>query len=194
MVDIWESVSGLPGADDRQLPATAKLPALIACYTGATELHAVAESAIRVTSNNDFAVAFGLAATDMIECAVQTGDIEASVAAGKNSGSAEVGKLLDDALARRKQTAEEATSHFGMACDLDYGLPSVTHNAVTASGFEDAIRRNIYAGGDNCGRAIILGAIAGACYGVGGASGIPQAWLDKTSVIDRAQSLIAQLS
>jgi ADP-ribosylglycohydrolase len=194
MVDIWESVSGYPGADDRQLPATAKLPALIACYAGSAELHAVAESAIRVTSHNDVAAAFGLAATDMIECAIQTGDMEQSVAAGKKSGNAKAGKLLDDALARRNESAEEATSHFGMACDLDFGLPSVAHNVITASGFEDAIRRNIYAGGDNCGRAIILGAIAGACYGVGGAAGIPQAWLDKTGVVDRAQSLIAQLS
>lgn len=190
MVELWESVSGYPGADDRQLPATAKLPALIACYAGNAGLHEAAESAIRVTSNNDFAAAFGLAATDMIECAIQTGDAAKSVLAGKNSHSAEVGKLLDDALARREQSAEEVTAHFGMACDLDYGLPSVAHNVATASGFADAIRRNIYAGGDNCGRAIILGAIAGACYGVGGADGIPQTWIDKTGVADKAQSLV----
>ena len=105
-----------------------------------------------------------------------------------------MGKLLDDALGRLNETAEEATSHFGMACDLDFGLPSVAHNVATASGFEEAIRRNIYAGGDNCGRAIILGAIAGACCGVGGSAGIPQAWLDRTVVVEEAQSLIAQLS
>ena len=189
MVDVWEAASAL-GADDRQLPATAKLPALIACYAGESNLHEIAESAIRVTSNNDFSAAFGLAATDMIETAILTGDVEQSVAAGHNNGNTEVCKLLDDAQGMRDKSAEEATSHFGLACDLNYGLPGVAHNMLTAQSFKDAIRRNIYAGGDNCGRAIILGAIAGACYGVSGSSGIPEAWLQKVKVMDEVQLLL----
>jgi ADP-ribosylglycohydrolase len=189
MVDVWESVSGYPGADDRQLPATAKLPALIAGYAGQSELREVAESAIRTTSNSDFAASFGLAATDMMEAAILTGDIEQSVLAGKKAGDTDVCRLLDEALAMRNKSAEDATAHFGMACDLDFGLPSVAHNLVSAQSFEEAVRRNIYAGGDNCGRAIILGAIAGACYG-----DIPDAWLARVPAIEEARSLIQQLS
>ncbi len=194
MLDIWEAVSGYPGADDRQLPATAKLPALIACYSGDPGLHEAAESAIRITSNNDFAVAFGLAAADMMESAIQTGDAEQSVLAGKKTANSEVCKLLDDALGRLDQSSEAATSHFGLACDLNYGVPSVAHTIAAAGSFEEAIRRNIYAGGDNCGRAIILGAIAGACYGIGGKAGIPEGWLEKTRVMTDARSLIDSIS
>jgi len=188
MIDVWEAVSGYPGADDWQLPATAKLPALIACYAGNEELHELAESAVRVTSNNERAVAFGIAATDMMEAAILDGDIEKSVVAGKNNGHAEVVPLLDDALDMRDKSSEQATSHFGLACDLNFGVPSVAHNVVTCSSYTEAIHRNISAGGDNCGRAIIAGAIAGACYGVGGSAGIPEAWLDKVALMSEAQS------
>jgi len=193
MVDVWESARAA-GSDDRQLPATAKLPALVACYAGRSGLHEVAESAVRVTNDSDFAAAFGLAATDMIETAILTGDIEQSVLAGKKTGNTEVCKLLDDALSMPDESAEDATSHFGLACDLNYGIPSLAHNISTAGSFTDAIRRNIYAGGDNCGRAVILGAIAGACYGAEGSDGIPGDWLDRTNVTSEAQSLINKLS
>ena len=194
MIDVWEATSGYPGADDWQLPATAKLPALIACYAGKSELHSVAESAIRVTNNNDRAAAFGLAATDMMEAAILTGDTEQSVQAGKNTGHKEVVKLLDDALAMRDQSSAQATSHFGLACDLNYGVPSVAHNVIKSGSYAEAIHQNIAAGGDNCGRAIIVGAIAGACYGVGGSEGIPEAWLTKVGVMADAQSCVDSLS
>lgn len=52
----------------------------------------------------------------------------------------------------------------------------VLHNILTAPSFTEAVRRNTYAGGDTCGRAILVGAVMGALHGVGGENGIPKAW------------------
>ncbi len=41
-----------------------------------------------------------------------------------------------------------------------------------------AVRQNIYAGGDSCGRAILFGAVFGATNGVGGETGIPPEWIE----------------
>jgi len=48
------------GADDMQLPAVSKLPPLVACYLGRSDLLAVVEAAVRVTNHNDQAVAWTL--------------------------------------------------------------------------------------------------------------------------------------
>ena len=67
------------------------------------------------------------------------------------------------------------------------------HNLGRTSGFADAIRTNIYAGGDNCGRAIVLGAVSGAHFGSGGATGIPKEWVSRVNAIDHIESLLTDL-
>lgn len=193
MLDAWEANGGWPGSEDTQLPAVSKLPALIARYAGEASLPEDAESAIRVTNNNKPSIEFGLAATKMIEAAILSGDIESSIKAAGDTDNLEVKRLLDEALSMREQSTEDVTRHFGMACNLSFGLPSITHNLATVSNYSQAIRNNIYAGGDNCGRAIMLGAIAGACFGIGGERGIPEQWLDRLLVGEEANRLIESI-
>jgi ADP-ribosylglycohydrolase len=101
--------------------------------------------------------------------------------------------LLATAMTMTDQSSEDVAKHFGLACDLTFGVPIVAHTLVTAPDFTTAIRRNILSGGDNCGRAILLGAIAGASYGVGGERGIPQAWIDKLVDGDAVRGLLDDL-
>jgi len=193
MIDVWESISGYPGADDKQLPAIAKLPPLVALYAGQPELIDHVESAIKVTNNNDAAISFGFAAAKLLETAILTGDIKAAITSISESSDSQVAGLIDQALAMRDQSTPEVAAHFGMGCDVDFAVPSAVHNLATAQSYTDAVRKNIYSGGDSCGRSIIVGAVMGACYGVGGANGIPQKWTDTVNKIDAVTTLIDQL-
>ncbi len=66
------------------------------------------------------------------------------------------------------------------ACLLKSAVPvsafALAHS--DAKSYAELVVDNLYAGGDNCGRSIMLGAIAGARFGVGGEKGIPERWID----------------
>lgn len=189
MLKEWQSTTDYPGSEDTQLPAIAKLPPLVARYAGKPELVEFAESAIRMTNNNQTSVDYGLAATELMETAILTGDIEQVCTVAEHTDNDAVRVLLTEALSLREQSNAKVTQHFGLSCNLSYGMPSVLHNLCSTDNFTQAIRRNVYAGGDSCGRAILLGAVLGACFGIGGSSGIPQAWLEKMSVYEDAVRL-----
>jgi ADP-ribosylglycohydrolase len=189
-LNVLDAVLTVPlasGATDQQLPATAKLPPLIAALAQSDDdvFQVAVASAVKTTSDHERAASFGQVCAAMMRAAVLTGDLESVVEAGRAIATPETEALLADAMGRLGDGNRAATRHFGMACDLNFGVPSVLHNVMTATSFTQAIRRNIYAGGDNCGRAILVGAIMGAIHGVGGDGGIPQAWIDKLS--DRQQ-------
>jgi len=181
MLDEWNSVNGYHGSDDTQLPALSKLPALVAVYAQQENLHSFVESAVRVTNNNDKAVAFGVATANMIEAATITGVPELSIDAAKQDVSGVTQHLIDQALASLDKSTPEVTSDWGMACQLNIGFPSAIHNIAKATSFKEAVRQNIYAGGDSCGRSILIGAVMGACFGIGTKNGIPSQWVDKLS-------------
>ena len=85
------------------------------------------------------------------------------------------------------------TRRFGMACDLKHGVPSIIHNTSTSGSFAEAIQKNIYAGGDSCGRSIVLGAALGGLYGRGGERGIPDEWIDRLGVRDEVEALLVDV-
>jgi hypothetical protein len=140
---------GAHGADDVQLPAVVKLPALIG--------HADWEPAVRVTNDNDDAVRWAGHVMKLLE----TGDLRAA-AAGE--------PLLEEALAFDGDAAER----FGRACPLHESIPLTFALLADAPDFKTGVRRNILAGGDSCGRAILVGAVLGARHG------LPRDWAAKT--------------
>ncbi len=193
IADEMQSITGFHGANDDQLPALAKLPALVALYAGKAELPELVESAVRVTNNNDLAVQFGLATAAILEASLAGTDIETAIATGCADAAAEVQALVNKALSLQDQDNAAVTDKFGKACSLVYGVPSLAHNLVTASSFTEAVRRNIYAGGDSCGRAIPLGAVLGATYGLGGDKGIPEQWVSRLRHCNHVKQLLEQL-
>jgi len=194
IVEQWQSVGGYHGADDTQLPALSKLPALVAHYAQQENLLKVVESAIRVTNNNDKAVAVGQAAANMIETAITSGDPVLAIDSAKQELSGYAATLIDQALASQDKNTVDVTREWGMACQLNIGFPSAVHNIATATSFTDAIQKNIYAGGDSCGRSILIGAVMGACYGLSADNGIPDAWVDqlneKATVLTLTENLL----
>ena len=198
--EVLEQIIAAPpasGADDQQLPAIAKLPPLVALLADAGDdsFEQAVDSAVKVTSDHERSAAFGRVSGGMMRAAVQTGDAGTVAKAGRAQATPETDALLADALTRLQDNSNDVTKHFGMACDLNYGVPSVLHNVLSAPSYAEAVRRNIYAGGDTCGRAILLGALAGAMHGFGGQNGIPQEWVDRLThqqeLLDSLDALLA---
>lgn len=167
-----------PGAQDEQLPAISKLPPLVACHAQDAALGEISESAIRVTNNTPRALDFGRVCTALLTTAVMGCPMDQVIEAGVAAGSAGTRELLQRALAM-DVPSPQAAREFGLHCDLGAGVPIILHILKNAGGYEEAVRTNIYTGGDNCGRAIVLGAVCGAVFGRGGDSGIPEEWLDR---------------
>lgn len=189
------------GADDSQLPAVSKLPPLVALYRDDAKLLEMVESAVRVTNNNDFAVACGKLTASMLASVIAGKPLDdalhlLSTARQESSESKQAAELIRAALSFLDQDNLVATKNFGMSCNLKFGLPGVFHNLMTSNSYVEAIRNNIRAGGDSCGRAILLGSLCGAVYGIGGATGIPQEWIDrltqKVSIQQKLDSLFTQ--
>jgi ADP-ribosylglycohydrolase len=186
------------GAHDLQMPAIAKLPALVAVSVARGMIEgdafsAQVSSAVRITNDHPIAAVYGDICAHMLLAAGREGSIAAVVESAITTNDPDARALLNDALSRKDQDNDEVTSHFGMACDLPFGVPSALHNITTASSFARAIRRNIYAGGDSCGRAMLVGAVMGAVHGVGGAQGIPQDWIRRLSARPEIEDLLTQL-
>jgi ADP-ribosylglycohydrolase len=192
LVDALAASAEFPGANDEQLPAITKLPPLVACHLDDPELAAVSESAIRVTNNAPRAVDFGQVCAELLRASLQGVPMESTLETAVAAESDATRDILRRAL-DCKSSVREMTKEFGLHCDLSAGVPSLMYNLQTASSFSEAIRRNIYAGGDNCGRAIVLGAVCGAQFGIGGADGIPDAWLRRVSGLDQLESLLEAL-
>ncbi|MBO9452803.1 ADP-ribosylglycohydrolase family protein [Tropicibacter sp. R16_0] len=173
------------GSDDTQLPAVAKLPPLIA--TGQVD---EVTSAIRVTNNSDQAEAYGRVVAAMLQAAVQGAAPAEVVKSGLSAAAPEIAEGLARAVQATGQSVPEFTAEVGMACELAFGVPSVMHALLVTGSFTEAVRQNILAGGDSCGRAVVLGAILGACHGIGGDQGIPVEWVDALAHRDDVRALM----
>ena len=166
---------------------------MAAVYATQTELAKFSESAIRVTNNNDQAVAYGQIASKMIEAAITTQDIDKVIDAAKQAAPADILLLINNALKATDKTTPEFTQQIGMSCNLELGIPSVIHNLNKHLSYQESIRQNIIAGGDSCGRSILLGAILGAVHGCDTERGIPTTWLNRLKQGQRIEQLLDQL-
>ena len=194
ILNALSSISGYHGTDDRQLPALSKLPPLVAVYAGHNDLQTVVESAVRVTHNNDFSVQCAAAISGLIESVIQTGDIPLAIDDARKNCSPQVRAFFEQALTHIDRDTPSVTAEWGMACELKLGVPSLLHNITRASSFTEAVRQNIWSGGDSCGRSIVIGAVMGAAYGINGSAGIPQSWIEKLTQKPSLSELLEDFS
>jgi ADP-ribosylglycohydrolase len=169
------------GADDAQLPAVSKLPPLVAAHFAAANLAELVESAVRITNNRDDSVAWGQAVAAMLAAAIKGADPLSSVAAARGNNT-KVNDQIEAALALQDKTTEEVATAFALHCQLEVAFPVIIHAIATAVSFREAIRANIRAGGDNCGRSIVIGAVLAACFADDPEKGIPAEWIGKVTV------------
>ncbi len=190
------------GADDDQLATVSRLAPVVAlaCLRGedrAMLLDTVAR-VTRVTQNNARAIAYAQADALILATLLAGHDLHTALQQSRSAidamstvESAEVsGKFLAAAAATLK-TVSAATLEFGQSCPLEHSFPASVHCVVKHRvSFNDAMIANAEAGGDNAGRAAMVGAWLGAIHGLGG---IPQAWCERLTAHDRIAVWIEKL-
>jgi ADP-ribosylglycohydrolase len=168
------------GAKDDEAGATAKLPPLVARYAGDTRLAQFVETAVRITHDDADAVSWSLIAATLLEKVIQGAGIPEGLNAALESAPRPQRALLETALSLPKSDPLGAIQQLGQSCPLSKVVPSVFYLLSHWPDYAEAVRVNIRAGGDSCGRAILLGATLGAAMGCGGPHGIPLGWTLKT--------------
>ncbi|MEP1768354.1 MAG: ADP-ribosylglycohydrolase family protein [Sulfitobacter sp.] len=168
------------GIDDNQTPAITRLPAIMVGYHGQDELRHMIKTAMEVTNINDEATALSDVFTDLLARVMGDEPLETALLATANSADDIAKADLLNAL----NTPENDTTVFaginglmGRACYLTAAAPVIFHILARATSYQDAVERNILAGGDSAGRSILLGAIMARVHGVGTDTGIPLSWV-----------------
>lgn len=169
------------GADDAQLPAVSKLPALVARHWNDDDLMAKVESAVRVTNNRDDSVVWGKAVAAMIRAAIMGAGPGEAVEAARGIDT-KTDTQIDAALSMKSETTAAVATAHALHCQLEVAFPVLVHAIATAPDFTAATRGNILAGGDNCGRAIPIGAVLGACFAGAPTLSIPGEWTSRVDV------------
>lgn len=168
------------GADDDQHPALAVLPPLVATHTGTLDdLIKRVEEAVLVTNNNELAIAAARCSSVALFKLLEGATIAQSLTEALPFAGAVLKPLLEQALATPKLDSAAVAECFGSSCHLAEGLPVIFHIAQHAPDYRAAIEANIRAGGDSCGRSILLGAMSAARGAIENPSEfpIPLSWL-----------------
>lgn len=184
------------GADDDQLPALAALPAVVATHRGALEvLLQRVEQVVRVTNHNDLAVAAAQCAAAALFEVLHGATMAQALAGALPFAGDTLRPLLQQALAEPALDSVAVAERLGRACHVTQGVPVIFHIARHAPDYRSAIEANIRAGGDSCGRAILLGALVAAHTARQGGSTpvVPLAWLARYGKLAAATDACAML-
>ena len=170
------------GADDSQVNSIVKVPVALARYAGRPDFLAKIEETIRAHQNHDDAVRHGLAAALLLDHIARGATVRAAldwaVADGSPVDAATRAELSAAAAAVPADTPPaEASARLGASCALPGALLTAAHILRSAAGYEDAVRRNILAGGDQCSRSVLIGA----CFAAEDPAAVPDAWAAKAS-------------
>ena len=168
------------GADDDQFAALATLPVVVATHRGTqTALLEKVDQIVRVTNHNDDAVAAAQYAAAVLAGVLDGAPVSAALTQALPHAGDTLTPLLNQALALTSLDSVAVAQRFGPACHVLEGLPVIVHILQHATSYRQAVEANIRAGGDSCGRAVMLGAIAAAAAArqTDAGTAIPLAWL-----------------
>ncbi|MEO8858259.1 MAG: ADP-ribosylglycohydrolase family protein [Burkholderiaceae bacterium] len=181
-----EEFPAVSGVDDDQLPALACIPALAACrYRSTNELLETVQVAVGVTHDHPLARDAARACSIALDAALCGTPLSRALEMGARQAGGVLEPLLLEALALPQLDPQGATARFGMPCHLPQGLPVLFHIAHRAGNFQEAVQANILAGGDCCGRSLMLGALTAVHDALqlranpGTSRGIPLVWLSQ---------------
>ena len=145
------------GANDDQIPALSALPALIAMEAAPD----ICANAVAQISNRDTTAAYAPAATEALRAILSGASIADALASGVDAALPAARDSLAAALASTDDPVAYA-GDVGRACPLPQTLPVAFQIAASARDYTEAVETNARVAGDNCGRAIFLGALFGA--------------------------------
>lgn len=162
MINEQTEVSDPSGMDDNQMPALCVVGGIFS----AGQSIETAKTAAQVISTNKEVVSAAAAVYQCLDEVAQGKPLTDALMSSASSMEGSVGQLMQDALAIESYKPLDAAKQFGLACYVEHSMPVVWHLLKHATDFESAVRDNIRCGGDSCGRAMALGAIAGLAFGV----------------------------
>lgn len=185
------------GADDDQPATVTRLTPLVIAHWQDKGLLETVATATRVTQDNDRAIAYAqayalilwhlLAGAELEEAARQTQ--EALVDTG--AAGSEVATKIEAALATSGISVTEATLSFGQVCPLASSFPAALYTALTwRDDLAAAILATARAGGDNAGRAAMIGGWLGARLGF---AGVPKEWRSRLAAREALERHVGQL-
>lgn len=177
-----------------------KVPVLVARYLDntdtllqkvreATKVHQIGEEA------EDAAVAVALLLQQVV-LGTSIADAIASLVSNEQVGSAtrtSIQEVLDDVSAKKFPDATAAIAQFGKSCGLPGVLKGSLFVLLTSSGYTESVRANLVAGGDNCSRSIMIGAITAAAAAGGESDPIPAEWKQKTTRYEEIKAFANKL-
>lgn len=176
------------GADDDQPATVTRLAPLVARHWRDPRLPDLVAAATRVCQNNERAVAYARGLTEILRRLIDGTEPEAALtatAATMAAGGAperEVAEKMRAALAAQGESVLEATCRFGQSCPLAGSFPAALHAVlVHQHDYAAAILATARAGGDNAGRAAMVGACLGAYLGV---DAVPASWRNRLTARD----------
>ncbi|TDU73430.1 ADP-ribosylglycohydrolase [Prosthecobacter fusiformis] len=184
------------GADDDQLATVSRLAPVVVSYQR-DDFTLVADAIRRlthVTQNHPTAVACATAHGMLLRTLLRGTPFREAFELTRKSRevSCDGSDYFEFAYMLREMDVITATGRFGQSCPLPQSFPSALHAAWRhQDSFEDAVLNTLRAGGDNAGRASMIGAWLGAAHGI---EGIPSAWLEKLTAKERIAKAIEQLS
>ena len=162
MISEGDEITEPSGMDDNQMPAICVVPGLFAFGNSSDTI----KTAAQVISTNADVVAGAAAVQQCLQHLSDGKPLAEALRLSAESMDGEVGQLVKEALAIEQYNPLETAKHFGLACYVEHSLPVIWYLLNHASDFESVVRDNIRCGGDNCGRSMGLGAIAGLAFGV----------------------------
>ena len=150
------------GVDDDQLPALACLPPVVVaayrCGRDDASLWDEIEHVVRVTNNNEYAVDAGRAAGMLLVELLRGRKPLAAIDSAASRAGEDLASRMREAAQGSRMDVVSAAARFGSACHVEQGLPLICHIVAHAGSYREAVIANIMAGGDSCGRSIVLGA------------------------------------
>lgn len=189
------------GADDDQLATPTRLASVVVAHfrDERDDLLATVERATRVCQNNERAVIYMKADALVLRELFAGRDLhtalhraeEAIVAVDPKRGLEARRKIAAGMNASLKPVLKATVDDFGQSCPLASSFPSAIHCTVKHSeSFADAILHTARAGGDNAGRAGMVGGWLGALLGV---RAIPREWRARLTAGPRIEELVNTL-
>ncbi len=179
------------GVDDDQLPALACLPPIVVaafrCGRDDASLWDEIEHVVRITNNNDRAVDAGRAAGMLLVELLRGRKPADAIESAASRAEGDLAQRMRGAAQGDRLDVVSVAAKYGAACHVEQGLPLICHIVAHAASYREAVIANIMAGGDNCGRGIVLGAAMGIL------DVVPLGWMARLNrlaeVLDRIDQL-----
>lgn len=199
VINLFELNRRHPGSQsDEQLPAISRVAVLLAADPDLSSTSEIFDETIRTTHNNDRALDWTRFTFDLMKRLLDTpGDPSALESAIREISADAPVFIRDEIESIFKQRAADNkvyTMKHGPACELKAGIPAVLHNLLGARSFTDAVRRNILASGDSCGRSMVLGPIAAIMYSGNSSARMPSEWTRRLTRYEELSRRIASVT